>query len=119
MNIDKINGVLTKAINHFQAEELAAMEETIEDLTVEDDGSEVLNGLVSKTIVGAMGQVESDDDEVIDSMFEIAEAAIESGKLPAFPESDDEDEWTEWVEKADEAGLADATVSLIQKRAAA
>lgn len=119
MNIDKINNVLGKAINHFQTARLEAMDEMIDGLIEDDEGSDVLNGFVDKVVAEATGQVEATDDEIIDSMFEIAEAAAESGKLPDVPDGEDEEEWTEWVDSANEAGLADATVSLIQKRAAA
>lgn len=120
MNVDKVNAVLTKAISHFQISEIQAMQATIDDLTEDADGSEALNSYVVKTLATALSKTESTDDEVIDAMFEIIEAAIESGKLPQFPDEEAEEEaWVEWVGKATEAGLADATTSLLQKRAAA
>lgn len=121
MNIDKINNSLVKAINHFQMAEIQEQDDVIDELSGDSGGPEALHGFVEHIIVNALGKVEATDDEVIDAMFEIAEAAVESGKLPEIPDAEtvDEDEWTGWVEKANEAGLADATVSLIKKRAAA
>ncbi len=118
MNIDKVNSVMAKAIGRFQHTE----NEALIGLMGEDDedtGPEVLGNFMAKTVLNARGQVESTDDEVIDAMFEIAEAAAVSGKLPAMPEDDDEGEWAEWVKEAVENGLHEAAVSLIQKRAAA
>ena len=121
MNIDRVNVVLGKAINHFQATEMEEMQETIDELVGDAQGSDVLDEYVSNTIVSGLGKVEASNDDIIDAMFEVAEAAADSGKLPPVPDMDEatEDDWTEWVEAATEAGLHEATLSLIQKRAAA
>jgi hypothetical protein len=123
MNIDKVNSVLSRAINHFQACELEDMQETIDELAVdESSGSETLNSYIHTVVTDARkAEASEDDDEIIDAMLDIAEAATESGKLPSAPSLDEEDEegWTKWVEAATEAELGAATIQLLQKRAEA